>query len=1223
MLWLDGKDSNAFVLSGNGVLTWKDKSMRQRDASGINLPTYNSNTGVTFNGTNQFMTLPGGTFTMYDNPFSIFMVANVTAQTISALWSAGSNANPSQPNSVEAVVSLNAVSVSNATGPEINGRSYNFPCGQPVLFNYTYHFMKGRAMYVNGTLINSGNSVFNRYTNILPVSNYIGLRAIGNTGFLNGTVAECIVYNSVIQEVERNRVEGYLAWKWGIQQSNAPLNVLNVAPCIGWWDSTDAATVNMSGSTVLRWNDKSACNTPFLPSAVTANQIGYGRACNVLGNNPVILTRNGGVNNFMRIARDIDVVNTTTFIVCYPTTAFVAAAAGPTVPIFESSYVGTSAPAIRYSGGTGTLSNDSLLSGGGVTFGDTDISYVRHNSNNMMYMLTADTRYTFAVNGRSTDRGTAAPSASGISFWRYPAIGAGGTSGTQAAPVFSYWGRTYYGEIIIYNSALSKSNIANVSRYLRNKWAINTYDMLPNRHPYNYFPVYSIPFQPNDLSSCIAWYDASDPRVVTLSGSSVTSVSNKNFFPNALTQTAGTSTLPTLGTINGINALRFDGTSALSVTLPANTVAPSETSASYFLVAQATGAKARNGLFAVQKIGENHVSFISNLPGSLFMSASSTVNAFSNTVCVLNSNVPFLMSVRLDGSLNDVALNNQISNDQRTRVGIYVDGVEYTKTITTLYLGPAQINAINLGWDVSSTSTRFVGNIGEFLCFSPSLPLASHNAIESYLRKKWKLPAFPGNGRVVPVLAPTDIAGCEIWLDANDSNTMTLAGNQIQQWRDKVKTSIFTSSTVTYITDGTRKVVNFPSLSTMGCALVTPTMSTERHTFFVVYKTSTAWDGNRQVEEIVRYATPSPTNFSVQFPARIRYTSTAAPALALDGTNSRLLIYAPADYYIATARIDGSSQTIFSNGCFTSSSNAPISNATITTVALGSSTTTATSFVGQFAELIAYNRALDFDSIDRVHAYLGTKWGINVVPTMPHPLGSADPTSAPFLPGLSGGLTGWFDATDISSFLFSNTSVIGWSNKAATGNIVRTVASAVGTYNSTLRGVDLQQMSLPPRAIGFVGSMVGVVTPTNPPASPTFNIFGANAAFIFGQGTTFVFADSFGGGSTYATATGIAQNVPHLVCIQADIVGSQIGRLNGSSMRTIYNAPFRGAVNTGQSTATIGNATAGLGLYNELIVYDKLKSLDEIVKIEGYLAWKWNIVSNLPATHPYKNIRPL
>lgn len=1217
MLWLDGKDSNAFVLSGNGVLTWKDKSMRQRDATAINLPTYDSNTGVTFNGTNQFMTLPGGTFTMYNDAFSIFMVANVTAQTTSALWSAGSNANLRQPYSVEAVVINNSVVVSNAANAYVSTRPYNCPCGQPVLFNFTYHFMKGRSIYVNGTLISSINSPFTSYTDILPVSNYIGLRAGGGSGFLNGTVAECIVYNSVIQDVERNRVEGYLAWKWGIQQSNAPLNVLNVAPCIGWWDSTDAATVNMSGSTVLRWNDKSACNTPFLPSAVTTNQFGYGRACNVLGNNPVILTRSSGANNFMRIARDIDVVNTTTFIVCYPTTASVAAAAGSTVPIFESSYVGTSAPAIRYSGGTGTLSNDSLLSGGGVTFGSNDISYVMHNNNNMMYMLTADTRYTFAVNGRSTDRGTAAP-ASGTTFWRYPAIGAGGTSGTQAAPVFSYWGRTYYGEIIIYNSALSKSNIANVSRYLRNKWAINTYDMLPNRHPYNYFPVYSIPFQPNDLSSCIVWYDASDPRVVTLSGSSVTSVSNKNFFPNALTQTVGTSTLPTLGTINGINALQFDGTSALSLTIPPNSVPPSETSASYFLVAQATGAKARNGLFAVRKTDDVHISFISNLPGPLFISASSVGNSASNTCCVINSNVPFLMSVRLDGSLNGLLVNNQTSNDQRDQIGIYVDGVQYTKNIALRYISGRAVDVINLGWDISSASTRFVGKIGEFLYFSPSLPLASHNAIESYLRKKWKLPAFPGNGPVVPVPAPTDIAGCEIWLDANDSNTMTLAGNQIQQWRDKVKTSIFNSSTVTYITDGTRKVVNFPSLSTMNSALVTPTMSTQTHTFFVVYKPSNAWDGVRRVEDIVTYFS---TSFSVRFPGLFRYTNTAAPALALDGTNSRLITYAVPDYYIATARIDGSSQTIFSNGCFTSSSNVPISNATLTSVTLGSSTTTAASFVGQFAELIAYNRALDFDSIDRVHAYLGTKWGINVVRTMPHPLGSADPTSAPFLP-LSGGLTGWFDATDISSFLFSNTSVIGWSNKAATGNIVRTGESAVGTYNSTLRGVDLRLTILPPRAAGFVGSMVGVVTPTNPPASPTFNIFGAYAAAMFGQGTTFVFSDSVGGGgSTYATATGIAQNVPHLVCIQADTCGSQIGRLNGSSMRTIYAAPFRGA--NGQSTTTIGNSTAGLGLYNELLVYDKLKSLNEIVKIEGYLAWKWNIVSNLPATHPYKNIRPL
>jgi hypothetical protein len=34
-----------------------------------------------------------------------------------------------------------------------------------------------------------------------------------------GLVGEVIVYNSALSTAQRQQVEGYLAWKWGIQQS--------------------------------------------------------------------------------------------------------------------------------------------------------------------------------------------------------------------------------------------------------------------------------------------------------------------------------------------------------------------------------------------------------------------------------------------------------------------------------------------------------------------------------------------------------------------------------------------------------------------------------------------------------------------------------------------------------------------------------------------------------------------------------------------------------------------------------------------------------------------------------------------------------------------------------------------------------------------------------------------------------------------------------------------
>ena len=47
------------------------------------------------------------------------------------------------------------------------------------------------------------------------------------------------------------------------------------------------------------------------------------------------------------------------------------------------------------------------------------------------------------------------------------------------------------------------------------------------------------------------------------------------------------------------------------------------------------------------------------------------------------------------------------------------------------------------------------------------------------------------------------------------------------------------------------------------------------------------------------------------------------------------------------------------------------------------------------------------------------------------------------------------------------------------------------------------------------------------------------------------------------------------------------------------------------------------GLMAELLVVEQAVTLSLRQKIEGYLAWKWNIVANLPVDHPYKNTPPL
>lgn len=48
-----------------------------------------------------------------------------------------------------------------------------------------------------------------------------------------------------------------------------------------------------------------------------------------------------------------------------------------------------------------------------------------------------------------------------------------------------------------------------------------------------------------------------------------------------------------------------------------------------------------------------------------------------------------------------------------------------------------------------------------------------------------------------------------------------------------------------------------------------------------------------------------------------------------------------------------------------------------------------------------------------------------------------------------------------------------------------------------------------------------------------------------------------------------------------------------------------------------------VGSYGEIIMTDGSESADEEVKIEAYLAHKWDLEANLPSDHLYKNQRPM
>jgi hypothetical protein len=81
------------------------------------------------------------------------------------------------------------------------------------LVGYTYT-TSSASFYQNGT--NVLTAAFSNTFSATGAPTFIGG---GGRGTMAGTISEVVIYNTGLTTTQRQRVEGYLAWKWGLQAS--------------------------------------------------------------------------------------------------------------------------------------------------------------------------------------------------------------------------------------------------------------------------------------------------------------------------------------------------------------------------------------------------------------------------------------------------------------------------------------------------------------------------------------------------------------------------------------------------------------------------------------------------------------------------------------------------------------------------------------------------------------------------------------------------------------------------------------------------------------------------------------------------------------------------------------------------------------------------------------------------------------------------------------------
>jgi hypothetical protein len=221
-LWLDANDASTITLDGTTASQWSDISGNNRhatQATKANQPTYtpnglNGKPVLTFDGSNDFLSFQG----VHDAQWSIAIVgrSNGNSQAFFQFGNVNTLGSLFAENNYRARPSV-------GTGNPLFEASAPFTPGENVILSVTYGVSMS-DIWKNGN-IGTPASLGGVASNALST-----IGNLQNLYFLNGFISEMLVTNGVLSTTDRQRIEGYLAWKWGLQANLANNHPFKFSP---------------------------------------------------------------------------------------------------------------------------------------------------------------------------------------------------------------------------------------------------------------------------------------------------------------------------------------------------------------------------------------------------------------------------------------------------------------------------------------------------------------------------------------------------------------------------------------------------------------------------------------------------------------------------------------------------------------------------------------------------------------------------------------------------------------------------------------------------------------------------------------------------------------------------------------------------------------------------------------------------------------------------------
>jgi len=749
--WYDASDADSLTLSGSDVTQWDDKSGNGRHAIGdATKPPSVDGDSVYFDGTNsEFMRVPPASVN-FGNA-TIFTVGEISADNTYLLGSSGGDAGANS----RVYIRRDFVIMGRFDGSQQDRVDWTTATSDKtlrVLLSSDAPSPLDLEAFANGT--SDGTDLAYTHTGPTPPDQlYFGCRnsaavegvSDNYNGFMTGKIYEVIIMPET-DTVTRQRIEGYLAWKWDMQDKlpeSHPYRFngflfgygwnpgeISSSKIMIWLDGADPATMYEDAGTdpvedadpIYQWNDKSG-NGNHAVQTVVGERPTYSASGQEA-------TFDGG--DIMDVTNDPfkDIHN---FAVCHvgrwgATSAWnntFAAYYGEGGVGWKTRQYSSSFDKLTFTrrGTAGADDPNPTTTTNNVDFIGASIrvnsnqSIIRHNGTETYDSGTSDTgSITYSGSNRSS-------------------IGGGYSADNWTTATNFLSNGSAIKELIVIEN-FTTSELLKVEGYLAWKWGLE--DELPATHRYKnngeYFGVLPAPWTPAQLT-LESWFDADDYDSITESGGAVSGWDDQEGLRN-VTQTTGSlqPTYQATGFDGGTKpCIYFDGTEGLDI---ASVSGSSMTNMSVFAVVDDQYVSGYDYLTCFGKGGTGEWR------------------------CIIGENT-HAVKMRQSGANSDSFANTtgeQILSWEFDYTGqnanIFKDGVsKVTDTSFTMaytdYDGQYTIGGRSPGGDT------FTGKIAEIVIVPSVLSTADRQKMEGYLAHKWGLEGSLDSGHPYKSAAPT------------------------------------------------------------------------------------------------------------------------------------------------------------------------------------------------------------------------------------------------------------------------------------------------------------------------------------------------------------------------------------------------------------------------------------------------------------------------------------